>query len=677
MLELMSGVSYNLYWTTKFLWDIVLYNICVVALIAIIIVNDLFKPDSDTREYNDSTFIAVMVLLFEVFGLAVLPFIYLLNLQTKNMLFGYLLTFLILTGTSLLPIVAGPGIERVLDTDMADVIQYLLYWSPSFLLFQCMRQLHVLGAINQSVRRLCESEMSFSETYDVPSYFSFEYPGVLVPFIMLILLSMAYGIIFYNISESTFLKPWLRKLHRHCTQNHQGNAFKSSVFDADILQEAKRTRSLDDKKRGELALAFVDVVYPKYLKSVTFGIKHREVFGIVGRFGSGKSKMLQITAGIGVIESGDVYVYGKSVRNNPKEAFKYLGYCSKDNVLYEYMTVNELLDFYCRLSGRRKNERTDLIEWLVTSLELTDKLKVLIDNLVFADCRKLSLAVAVISSNQVIMMDEPTRGVDPKGCQLIWQMIGVLHKMGRTVVLAMESLEECLPLCNRICILVNGRLQCIGSVDYLIQKFSRGSILQIYTRQAYESTVDLGKSHLLLDMDSNSRMGDSRVSQRSGILTINNPSEASEDYEDVSSVSLHKHQTPSVDMGESQSSTEEDVFYAWKSRLQPYRDISEFIEVELPYARLEEQYSNMLVYYIPFSKLPLSQVFFMMEACKPLLNVSHYMVWRPSIIDMYEHFTKQHCRFWGNSASMTRQSTKMENSSNLDRIKRIFKSQMY
>ncbi|XP_046866227.1 ATP-binding cassette sub-family A member 17-like [Drosophila willistoni] len=684
MLELMSGVSYNLYWITKFIWDIVLYNICIVALIAIIIVNDLFKADNNTREYNDSTFIAIMMLLFEIFGLAVLPFIYLLSFQFKNMLFGYLLTFLILTGTSLLPIVAGPGIERVLDANV-DVIQYLLYWSPSFLLVHGMRQLHVLGAINQSVRRLCGAKMSFCETYDVPSYFGFQYPGVLVPFIILILLAMAYGLIFYNISQFTFLKPWLRKLHRKCTSKHQGNTFKSSVFDVDISLEGKRICSLDDKERGELALTFVDVVYSKYLKGVSFGIKHREVFGIVGRFGSGKSKILQVTAGIGVIEKGDVYVYGKSVRYNPKEAFKYLGYCPKQNDLYEYMTVNELLDFYCRLSGRKKKERINLVEWLMTSLDLMDKLKVLVGNLVFADCRKLSLAVAVISSNQVIMMDEPTRGVDPRGCQLIWQMIGVLHKMGRTVVLAMESLEECLPLCDRICILVNGRLQCIGSVDYLIQKFSRGSILQIYTRKAYESQVELENSRLLVEMDSNARMGDSRNSQRSRTLSVQLTSESSEDYEDFSSARIHKYQTPSFHIGESRPSNEEDVFCFWNSQLQHYRDISEFIEVELPYARLEEQYSNMLVYYIPFSMFPLSQVFSMMEACTILLNVSHYMVWRPSIIDMYEHFTKQHCRFWGNSASLTKQSSRMslswlvsiKRSSKWDRIKRIFRREMY
>ncbi|GMT16106.1 hypothetical protein PFISCL1PPCAC_7403, partial [Pristionchus fissidentatus] len=160
-------------------------------------------------------------------------------------------------------------------------------------------------------------------------------------------------------------------------------------------------------------------------------------------------------------------------------AFRNLGYCPQFDALNMKLTTKENVEFYARIRGIEEKKMKETVHSLLRSLHLLPYADVLTAALSGGNRRKLSVAVALVSQPPVIMLDEPSAGMDPGSQQFLWSVIGKMRRAGRAVVLTSHSMEECEALCTRIAILDKGKIRCIGSKQHIKSKFGDGFSLTI------------------------------------------------------------------------------------------------------------------------------------------------------------------------------------------------------
>lgn len=195
--------------------------------------------------------------------------------------------------------------------------------------------------------------------------------------------------------------------------------------------------------------------------------------------GAGKTTTFKMLTGDESITSGDAWLKGVSHRLNMNTVHKSIGYCPQFDALFEELTGREHLEIYCRLRGIPKDEIPAMLNDLAIELNLDKHLDKRACQYSGGNKRKLSTALALIGHPVVVYLDEPTTGMDPGAKRCLWNVVNSLRKTGKTIVLTSHSMDECEALCTRLVIMVNGEFKCIGSVQHLKNKFSRGFSLTV------------------------------------------------------------------------------------------------------------------------------------------------------------------------------------------------------
>lgn len=204
-----------------------------------------------------------------------------------------------------------------------------------------------------------------------------------------------------------------------------------------------------------------------------------ETFGLLGVNGAGKTTTFKMLTGDETITSGDAWLNGISHRLNMNTVHEHIGYCPQFDALFEELTGREHLQIYCRLRGIPKENIATTLEDLAIELNLDRHLDKRASQYSGGNKRKLSTALALIGHPVVVYLDEPTTGMDPGAKRCLWNVVSNLRKTGKTIVLTSHSMDECEALCTRLVIMVNGEFKCIGSVQHLKNKFSRGFSLTL------------------------------------------------------------------------------------------------------------------------------------------------------------------------------------------------------
>lgn len=179
------------------------------------------------------------------------------------------------------------------------------------------------------------------------------------------------------------------------------------------------------------------------------------------------------------ITSGEAWVRGVSLKRNMNQVNQMIGYCPQFDALIEDLTGRETLEIYSLLRGipKRKIHATSIA--LATELNFIRHIDKKVKEYSGGNKRKLSTAVALIGNPAVVYLDEPTTGLDPGAKRHLWNMICKIRSTGKSIVLTSHSMDECEALCTRLAIMVNGEFKCIGSVQHLKNKFSKGFTLVI------------------------------------------------------------------------------------------------------------------------------------------------------------------------------------------------------
>ena len=208
----------------------------------------------------------------------------------------------------------------------------------------------------------------------------------------------------------------------------------------------------------------------KALDEVSFDIEPGEFFGLLGPNGAGKTSLISILAGLSRATSGSVRVHGSDVVSDYANARRKLGVVPQELVFDPFFTVREALRIQSGYFGIKKNDAW--IDELLANLGLSDKANANMRQLSGGMKRRVLVAQALVHKPQVIVLDEPTAGVDVELRQTLWQFIARLNKQGSTVLLTTHYLEEAEALCARIAMLKQGRVVALAPTSELLKAAS-------------------------------------------------------------------------------------------------------------------------------------------------------------------------------------------------------------
>ncbi|KAI6049868.1 ABC-type organic anion transporter ABCA8 isoform X2 [Marmota monax] len=211
-------------------------------------------------------------------------------------------------------------------------------------------------------------------------------------------------------------------------------------------------------------------------RNVSFCVRKGEVLGLLGHNGAGKSTSIKVITGDTKSTAGQVLLQGSSGGDAPG----FLGYCPQENVLWPNLTVKEHLEVFATVKGLSRGDAELAIARLVDTFKLQDQLKAAVKTLSAGIKRKLCFMLSILGSPSVMLLDEPSTGMDPEGQQQIWQAIqAIIRNTERGAILTTHYMAEAEAVCDRVAIMVSGRLRCIGSIQHLKSKLGKDYLLEM------------------------------------------------------------------------------------------------------------------------------------------------------------------------------------------------------
>jgi len=210
------------------------------------------------------------------------------------------------------------------------------------------------------------------------------------------------------------------------------------------------------------------------LRGVSLEIAQGEFFGLLGPNGAGKTSLIAIIAGLNRASGGSVRVMGHDVVTDYRAARRALGVVPQELVFDPFFTVRETLRITSGYYGLRHND--DWIDEILENLQLTTKAEANMRSLSGGMKRRVLVAQALVHRPAVIVLDEPTAGVDVELRQTLWKFIGRLNREGHTIVLTTHYLEEAQALCGRIAMLKAGQVVALDHTARLVGRFGGGTV---------------------------------------------------------------------------------------------------------------------------------------------------------------------------------------------------------
>lgn len=212
--------------------------------------------------------------------------------------------------------------------------------------------------------------------------------------------------------------------------------------------------------------------------NISFKVKRGEIFGFLGANGAGKSTTIRMLCGILTPTEGDALVGGYSVKSNPDDVKRHIGYMSQRFSLYNDLTVEENINFFGGVYGLNNHSFAERKKWVLKTANLEGKENLLTGSLPGGIKQRLALGTAVIHKPGIVFLDEPTSGVDPISRRNFWDLIHELSDEGVTVFVTTHYMEEA-EFCNNIILIDSGKLIAEGSSGELKSKYITNSLFEI------------------------------------------------------------------------------------------------------------------------------------------------------------------------------------------------------
>nr|XP_033818311.1 ATP-binding cassette sub-family A member 5 isoform X2 [Geotrypetes seraphini] len=244
-------------------------------------------------------------------------------------------------------------------------------------------------------------------------------------------------------------------------------------------------------------------------RNISLCIGKGEILGLLGPNGAGKSTLINIVAGDTEPNAGQVYL-GDDLLEDRRESssVSFVGFCPQMNPLWPEVTPEEHLQIYGAIKGMNPAEIKEVIKRISSAFALKDHLKKPTKKLSAGMKRKLCFALSFLGSPEIMLLDEPSTGMDPGAKQQMWKAMRAAFKSGeRAAILSTHYIEEVDALCDRVAILVSGQLRCIGTVQHLKSKFGSGYYLEVKVAEMAEVQKELLHREILQIFPDASRQG--------------------------------------------------------------------------------------------------------------------------------------------------------------------------
>ncbi|KRX85321.1 ATP-binding cassette sub-family A member 3 [Trichinella sp. T6] len=515
-LQQLCHVEPALFWVANFVCDFVVYLFTVFSVLLVFVAFDVDVLIDGWRCLHT-------LLLFVLYGWATIPFMYVASFFFDSATAGYvkMTVFNLLSGNGLLTLVVITVLLLLNMTDLHETLTWVfMALFPNFCLGQALSTYY----FNYFVFSSCEPLMPFCEF--TPDAFCcgqdtftgdqlrWKRPGIGRFLFFLFLhgtLSMLLLLLWIDTRRPRDRDHWSRSVGQlllrirrrlfECTrhgggasqqrltdrENHDSETVRTETCCGEPLLRVERLRK--EYGSGDRRLVAVD--------GVSFQVLGGECFGLLGCNGAGKTSTFRMLSGEQAIDAGDAFVHHTSLRLRWNEAKSMIGYCPQFDALLDNLTVAETLTLFARLHGILAGDLGDVIDSAADSVGLSAFKRQRVECLSGGNKRKLSLAIALINCPPVLLLDEPTSGVDPASRRTIWKILESARRAGVSIVLTshrytfadqipvqmsylvvhISNMEECEALCSRLAIMAGGEIKCTGSPQQLKSKYGKGYLL--------------------------------------------------------------------------------------------------------------------------------------------------------------------------------------------------------
>ncbi|CAG5124847.1 unnamed protein product, partial [Candidula unifasciata] len=515
-----SGVTFNLYWGTIYICDLLIYLIPVVSIILVVLAVQIKGLDSDGA-LGALALLFITNVPFNIVMALVLSFLF----DKSESCSSYL--SILLNLISLIPYMIVSLIDMISNSSAAIFIHYLAcIIDPPYIVFGGF---YFISRVN--LKALTEGRtVKESDYYDFGNHVII---CIIMPIIHLFWMywllrildvKKAGGLIleaFPCFSESTDTSERVNtdiienededvKAERHRIEHlhpEDRRSFSSARGLTDMNSKApvaymsqlrklfvKRTRSEGMCKPSKTKVKIA-------VRNLSIGVDEGEVLGLLGPNGAGKSTALNMMTAEVSPTCGKVVVAGHNIRSNMLSVLESLGYCPQHDALWEMITLEEHVKCFAAIKGVHSKDLDRIVDYFVVQLKLEKHRKKYAKKLSGGTKRKLSYIMSILGSPHFVLLDEPSTGMDPQSKRFLWDTISSSFRgTDRGAILTTHYMEEADALCDRVGIMINGQLECLGSTQHLKDKYGSGYILEVklgaHEDGQVETLMDQLEAHL-------------------------------------------------------------------------------------------------------------------------------------------------------------------------------------
>jgi ABC-2 type transport system ATP-binding protein len=213
------------------------------------------------------------------------------------------------------------------------------------------------------------------------------------------------------------------------------------------------------------------------LKEINLEIGPGEIFGLLGPSGAGKTTLVKQLAGLNVPTEGENFIFQEKMPG--LKLMKRIGYMAQSDALYGELTAKENLEFFATLYGLKRKEKQQRMIDVMEIVSLSEHFNKFVSNFSGGMKRRLSLAIALLHEPELLILDEPTVGIDPVLRKSIWKAFNKLKEKGTTIIITTHVMDEA-EKCDRLGMIRDGRLIAVGTLKELLQETNSSSIEEAF-----------------------------------------------------------------------------------------------------------------------------------------------------------------------------------------------------
>ena len=228
------------------------------------------------------------------------------------------------------------------------------------------------------------------------------------------------------------------------------------------------------------------------IKNLNFCIKQGECFGLLGLNGAGKTTTFKCITQELSQDNGTIFINGKNIIGKFNELNELFGYCPQFDAIFELLTVYENLEFFASIKGIKKNLIKKLVNTMIKEMSLDEFKDKISGQLSGGNKRKLAVAISMIGNPPIILLDEPSTGMDPEARRFMWSVIHKMSTKGKksSVIMTTHSMDEAETLCKRMGIMVNGEFVCLGKANEIKEKYGYGYEIDVRIKPISQITLE-------------------------------------------------------------------------------------------------------------------------------------------------------------------------------------------